>query len=86
MRPFIPSAAKWRRWMAGGGIQRGLVHGETDDFSYNPVQDAVHRNELNVTILNRMGIDNNKFAFRFQGLGQRLTGVEEVHPVKAVLA
>ena len=73
-------------WMAGGGIQRGLVHGETDDFSYNPVQDPVHLNELNATILNRMGIDNNKFAFRFQGLDQRLTGVEEVHPVKALLA
>ena len=72
--------------MAGGGIERGLVHGETDDFSYNPVQDPAHRNELNATILNRMGIDNNKFAFRFQGLDQCLTGVEEVHRVKAVLA
>ncbi len=73
-------------WMAGGGIKGGIVHGETDDFSYNPVQDPVHLNELNATILNRMGVDNQKFTFRFQGLDQRLTGVEEVHPVKALLA
>src|SRR3954470_14261167 len=26
-------------WMAGGGIKPGMVHGETDDFSYNIVKD-----------------------------------------------
>jgi hypothetical protein len=24
-------------WMAGGGIRKGYVHGETDDFCYNTV-------------------------------------------------
>ena len=73
-------------WMSGGGIKGGIVHGETDDFSYNPVLDPVHLNELNATIMNRMGIDHEKFTYRFQGLDQRLTGVEAVHPVKALLA
>jgi hypothetical protein len=73
-------------WMAGAGVRGGTVYGETDDFSYNIVKDPVHINDLNATILHLMGIDNTRFSFKFQGLDQRLTGVEEHHPVKAVLA
>jgi hypothetical protein len=73
-------------WMAGGGIKTGITHGATDDFSYNITRDPVHLNELNATILHCMGIDNARFAFPFQGLDQRLTGVEAAHPVNAVLA
>ena len=73
-------------WMAGGGVKGGIVHGETDDFSYNITRDPVHLNELNATILHCMGIDNSRFTFPFQGLDQRLTGVEEAHPVEAILA
>ena len=73
-------------WLAGGGIKTGITHGATDDFSYNITQDPVHLNQLNATILHCMGIDNARFAFPFQGLDQRLTGVEEAHPVNAVLA
>jgi hypothetical protein len=72
-------------WMAGGGVKGGIEHGETDDFSYNIVKDPVHINDLNATILHLMGIDHRKFSFKFQGLDQRLTGVEEHHPMKAVL-
>jgi uncharacterized protein (DUF1501 family) len=73
-------------WMAGGGVKGGIEHGETDDFSYNITKDPVHINDLNATILHLMGIDHRKFTFKFQGLEQRLTGVEDHHPVKAVLA
>ncbi|MGY8639809.1 MAG: DUF1501 domain-containing protein [Verrucomicrobiales bacterium] len=73
-------------WMAGGGVKAGITHGETDDFSYNIVENPVHLNELNATIMHCMGIDNNRFSFPFQGLEQRLTGVERVDPVKALLA
>jgi hypothetical protein len=73
-------------WMAGGGVRPGLVYGETDDFSYNVVRDPVHVNDLNATILQCLGIEHRKFTFRFQGLDQRLTGVEEAHVVKGILA
>ena len=73
-------------WMAGGGIKTGLTHGETDDFSYNITKDPVHLNELNATILHCLGIDNQRFTYPFQGLQQRLTGVEEAHPVKEILS
>ncbi len=73
-------------WMAGGGIKRGISIGETDDFSYNVAESPVHLNELNATILHCMGIDHSRFSFPTQGLDMRLTGVEEVKAVKALLA
>lgn len=73
-------------WMAGGGVRAGLTYGETDDFSYNPVENPVHLNEINATIFHCLGIDANRFSHPFQGLEQKLTGVEEVHPVGGILA
>lgn len=73
-------------WMAGAGVKAGTVYGETDDFSYNVVENPVHINDLNATILECLGIDHRRFTFKFQGLDQRLTGVEEAHSVKALLA
>jgi hypothetical protein len=73
-------------WMAGGGIKPGTVYGETDDFSYNVVSNPVHIHDLNATILHCLGIDHRRLSVKFQGLDVRLTGVEEHHPVKAILA
>jgi hypothetical protein len=73
-------------WMAGAGIRGGISFGETDDFSYNVVSDPVHLNELNATILHLMGIDHQRFTFKFQGLDQRLTGVEERRVISELLA
>ena len=73
-------------WMAGGGIRGGQVFGETDDFSYNIVKDPVHVNDLNATILHCLGIDHERFTFKFQGLDQRLTGVEPQKVITGLLA
>jgi len=73
-------------WLAGGGVKGGVSFGETDDFSYNAVENPVHINDLNATILRCLGIDHEKFTFKFQGLDQRLTGVEPTQVVKDILA
>ena len=73
-------------WLAGGGVKGGTVYGETDDFSYNIVKDPVHLNELNATILHLMGIDHRRFTYKFQGLDQRLTGVEERRVISELLS
>jgi uncharacterized protein (DUF1501 family) len=73
-------------WIAGGGAKGGVVHGETDDFSYNIVKNPVNLTDLNATILHCMGIDHRRFVFPFQGLDQRLTGVEPASVVKELLA
>ena len=73
-------------WMAGGGVKPGIVHGETDEFGYNVTKDPVHIHDLNATILHCLGIDHKRLTVKFQGLDLRLTGVEEQHPVKEILA
>ena len=73
-------------WMAGGGIKGGVSLGETDEYSYNPVSDSVHINEINATVLHCLGIDHERFTLRYQGLDQRLTGVEPMKVLKKILA
>ena len=73
-------------WMAGAGVKGGTVYGETDDFSYNITRDPVHIRDLNATMLNQFGIDHKRLNFKHQGLDLRLTGVEESHIVKGILA
>ncbi len=73
-------------WMAGGGIRPGTVYGETDDFSYNIVKDPVHIRDLHATILKLLGFDHQRFSFKYQGLDQRLTGVEKCRVISEILA
>lgn len=73
-------------WMAGGGVKGGSVYGETDDFSYNIVRDPVHLRDWHATMLHQFGIDHEHFTFKYQGLDQRLTGVEPAKVVKGLLA
>lgn len=73
-------------WMAGGGIRGGVEYGTTDDYSYNILDKPVHINDLNATILHCLGIDHERFAFPFQGLEQRLTGVEPQRVLTELLA
>ena len=72
-------------WMAGGGIKPGVTHGESDEFGFNAVKDKVHIHDLQATIMHLMGIDHERFTFRFQGRQFRLTDIhgEVVKPVLA---
>ena len=66
LRPRPPPAC-FTIWMAGGGMKRGLVYGETDDFGYNIVRNPVHVHDLNATLLYCLGIDHTQLTYRFQG-------------------
>lgn len=72
-------------WMAGGGAKGGVIHGETDDFSYNIVRNPVHIRDFHATVLNLMGFDHERFSYRFQGLDQKLTGVLPAHVVPELI-
>jgi hypothetical protein len=62
-------------WMAGGGVKAGLVHGATDDFSYNVVDGAVHVHDFQATLLHLLGIDHERLTYFYQGRRFRLTDV-----------
>ena len=62
-------------WMAGGGIKGGQVYGETDDFSYNIVENPTSIHDMHATMLHLLGIDHERLTSKFQGRHYRLTDV-----------
>lgn len=73
-------------FMCGGGVKPGITFGATDELGYNAVEDVVSVHDMHATMLHLLGVDHNRFTFKFQGLDMRLTGVEEAHVVKKILA
>ena len=61
------------------------VYGETDEIAFNIVKDPYHVRDLHATILHQMGIDHQRLSVKYQGLDQKLTGVEHAHVMKDLL-
>jgi uncharacterized protein (DUF1501 family) len=70
----------------GAGVKHGHIHGATDEFGLRAAEDKVHIHDLHATILHLLGLDHDRLTFRLNGLDQKLTGVEECHVVKKILA
>jgi len=64
-------------WLAGAGVRGGQAIGATDDLGFEGVQDRFHVSDLHATILHLMGFDHRRLTYFYNGLDQRLTGVEE---------
>ena len=73
-------------FLCGGGIKPGFTHGKTDELGYNAVENIVTVHDMHATMLHLLGVDGERFTYRFQGLDFKLTGVEEAHVVKEILA
>jgi len=74
-------------WVAGGGIKPGTVYGTTDDFGYNVVDGSVPLRDLHATLLHQFGIDHDRLTVNYQGLNQKLVGVDHpAHVVTGILA
>ena len=73
-------------FLAGGGIQGGVSYGETDELGYNAAIDVTSVHDLHATMLHLLGIEHERFSYKFQGLDMRLTGVEPARVVREILA
>ncbi|MDX1948856.1 MAG: DUF1501 domain-containing protein [Pirellulaceae bacterium] len=71
-------------WLAGGGIRPGMTHGATDELGYHSVEKIVHVHDLHATMLHLLGIDHERFTYRWQGRDFRLTDVKG-HVVREIL-
>lgn len=60
-------------WLAGGGFNRGYVHGQTDDFSYRAVDNVVRVCDLHATLLHALGLDHTRLTFPHEGRDDSLT-------------
>ena len=62
-------------WLAGGGVKGGHVHGATDEFGFQAVENKVHVHDLHATILHLLGFDHEQLTYRYAGRDFRLTDV-----------
>ena len=62
-------------WMAGGGVKGGTVHGATDDFGFQAVENPVHVHDLHATMLHLLGFHHKQLTYRYAGRDFRLTDV-----------
>ncbi|MCI0461164.1 MAG: DUF1501 domain-containing protein [Gemmataceae bacterium] len=62
-------------WLAGGGIQGGLVYGATDEYGFHAIEHKVEIHDLHATMLHLLGIDHKRLTYRFGGRDMRLTDV-----------
>jgi hypothetical protein len=73
-------------WMAGGGIKGGVSVGETDEIGSAAVADRFHVKNLHATVLRQMGFDPNALTYFYNGLDQKLVGVEGADPITQIIA
>ncbi len=66
-------------WLAGGGFKRGHVHGRTDDFGYQSVDDVVRVSDLHATLLHALGLDHSRLTYPHDGRPDSLTDVDVSH-------
>ncbi|HEV3196584.1 MAG TPA: DUF1501 domain-containing protein [Bryobacteraceae bacterium] len=73
--------------LAGGGFKAGHVHGATDEFSYQAIQDRVTCPSLLATLLHQLGLDHTQLAYRHNGRDETLTdaAVTRARVVSALL-
>jgi hypothetical protein len=62
-------------WAAGGGVRAGVTIGRTDELGLNVVEDPIHVNDLQATILHCLGFDHTQLTYRHMGRDFRLTDV-----------
>ncbi|MFN7921726.1 MAG: DUF1501 domain-containing protein [Bryobacteraceae bacterium] len=72
-------------WLAGAGVQGGMMFGSTDDFGFQAVENRVSIHDLHATILHQLGIDHERLTYRYAGRDFRLTDVHG-RVVKEILA
>jgi hypothetical protein len=72
-------------WLAGGGIQGGVVHGATDDFGFKAVEKPTSVHDLHATILHLLGFNHEHLTYRYAGRDFRLTDVSG-HVLRDIVA
>ena len=60
-------------WFAGGGVKGGQIIGATDDFGLFAAGDRYHMRDFHATILQALGLDQNRLFYLHNGRNEKLT-------------
>jgi hypothetical protein len=60
-------------WFAGGGVKPGSVIGETDELGLRALDRRLHMRDFHATILQLLGLDQNRLWFLHNGRNEKLT-------------
>ncbi|MGE3807793.1 MAG: DUF1501 domain-containing protein [Gemmataceae bacterium] len=69
------NTAAFSMWLAGGGVKRGHIHGQSDEFGAYVTAGRIHTHDFHATLLHLMGLDHEKLTYRYSGRDFRLTDV-----------
>ncbi len=79
-------ASAFTFWLAGGGVRPGFTYGQTDPVGYDPVENPVPLRDFHATLLHLLGVEHEKLTVPFQGLRQKLTGVQPAQVIHDIVA
>lgn len=60
-------------WLAGGGVQGGLVFGKTDDFGHRAIENVVTPNDFQSTVMHLFGLNVSDVTFPYNNQPQLAT-------------
>ena len=69
-------------WMAGGGIQGGVVHGATDEIGFHAVENRHYVTDIHATILRQLGLDSRKLEIP----GRKRLDIDHGKPILEILS
>ncbi len=62
-------------WMAGGDVKAGATFGATDEFSIRAADEPIPVRDVHATILDLMGLDQNRLTYLHAGRFKKLTDI-----------
>ena len=68
-------------WLAGGGIQGGMVHGKTDEIGFHAVENRHYVTDLHATVLHQLGLDPR----RLEVPGHKRLEIDFGQPIQEIL-
>ena len=69
-------------WLAGGGIQGGIVYGATDEIGFHAVEHRHYVTDIHATILHQLGLDSRLLEVP----GRKRLDIDHGKPILEILA
>jgi hypothetical protein len=69
-------------WLAGGGIEGGVVHGTTDEIGFHAVEHRHYVTDVHATILHLLGLDSRRLEIP----GRKRLEIDHGKPIREILA